>query len=220
MLYRDVGPFFQLLHDRKHGVSSGRDWPWDLTVCGVVSNSDDRVSGILTSLGLSVATASVGPPSRKGAATTSPGDADISFVSLSYDVGYQKPDLQIFAAAAERGRAILLSGSEDSEMKLNPEEGSQGPSDASSIPASPVMAAPTGEWTFLHVGDNIEQDVLGAKSAGWNSILLDREGHYADQRGKDTIRTVKVDPGQSDNKWNDCHIQTIQDLTALRHWKP
>jgi FMN phosphatase YigB (HAD superfamily) len=168
------------------------------------------VSGILTSLGLSVATASGGPSSRKNAATTSPGDADISFVSLSYDVGHQKPDLQIFAAAAERGRAMLSS-----------EDGSQGPSDANPIPASSVMTAPAGEWTYLHVGDNIEQDVLGAKSAGWNSILLDREGNYADQCEKDSIRTIKIDPGQSsDNRWKDCHIQVIQDLTALRHWKP
>lgn len=31
---------------------------------------------------------------------------------------------------------------------------------------------------FLHVGDDLEKDVNGAKAAGWESLLLDREEKY------------------------------------------
>lgn len=33
---------------------------------------------------------------------------------------------------------------------------------------------------FLHVGDDLEKDVNGAKAAGWESLLLDREMKYVD----------------------------------------
>ena len=33
-----------------------------------------------------------------------------------------------------------------------------------------------GGERVLHVGDDVEKDYLGAKSQGWNALLLDREG--------------------------------------------
>lgn len=36
------------------------------------------------------------------------------------------------------------------------------------------------DWEFLHVGDDLEKDVNGAKAAGWESLLLDREKKYVD----------------------------------------
>ncbi len=35
-----------------------------------------------------------------------------------------------------------------------------------------------GEVELVHVGDDLEKDVFGAREAGWRSVLLDREGKY------------------------------------------
>ncbi len=35
-----------------------------------------------------------------------------------------------------------------------------------------------GEVEMVHVGDDLEKDVFGAREAGWRSVLLDREGKY------------------------------------------
>lgn len=37
-----------------------------------------------------------------------------------------------------------------------------------------------GNCEFLHVGDDLEKDVNGAKAAGWESLLMDREKKYVD----------------------------------------
>lgn len=31
---------------------------------------------------------------------------------------------------------------------------------------------------MVHVGDDLEKDMFGAREAGWRSVLLDREGKY------------------------------------------
>lgn len=79
------------------------------TVVGVITNSDDRVPSVLSSLGLSVS------PLRYGSASLSQVDKanqyDIDFSVMSYDVGCEKPDKRIFSAAEEIWRQ--LQGSAD-----------------------------------------------------------------------------------------------------------
>nr|POF13175.1 putative uncharacterized hydrolase c7d4.05 [Quercus suber] len=66
-------------------------------VVGVVTNSDDRVPDVLTSLGLRVS------PHRYGQdLINSPPHGeiyDIDFSVMSYDVGHEKPDERVFKAA-------------------------------------------------------------------------------------------------------------------------
>jgi FMN phosphatase YigB (HAD superfamily) len=73
---------------------------------------------------------------------------DIDFTVLSYDVGFEKPDNRIFAAAEE----MLASHLEAEQQQVN-----------------------SDEWSKVYVGDEYEKDVVGATQAGWKAVLIDRE---------------------------------------------
>jgi beta-phosphoglucomutase-like phosphatase (HAD superfamily) len=78
----------------------------DITV-GVITNSDDRIPGILSSLGLNV-----GSP-RHGmglSSQNSNSEEDINFVVMSYDVGHEKPAREIFDAARALAGASPTQG--------------------------------------------------------------------------------------------------------------
>lgn len=90
---------------------------------------------------------------------------DIAFTILSYDVGVEKPHRGIFNAA----RDLFL------RTRLDAEDGD-------------------GEVEMVHVGDYLEKDLLGAREAGWGSVLLDREGKYVDDgrvgEGEGMVRRI------------------------------
>lgn len=114
----------------------------ELTI-GVITNSDDRVPSLLSSLGLEVS------PRRYGLTVDSLNshsdrEDDIDFVVMSYDVGYEKPSRDVFDAAKQLVRSNWG----------NPEQ----------------------EDRFIHIGDDLKKDVEGAERAGWESVLLDRDG--------------------------------------------
>ena len=77
----------------------------DVTI-GILTNSDDRVPQILSSFGLLVGPWRYGthPPSQ-----WRPLDNyhDIDFVALSYDIGFSKPDPQIFKATKEMAQQAI-----------------------------------------------------------------------------------------------------------------
>ncbi|KAI4656260.1 hypothetical protein J4E93_000979 [Alternaria ventricosa] len=152
-LYPDVLPFFHMIrhmktHRVRHGASHGL-WPWDKTIVGVITNSDDRVPRILSSLGVNM-----GPWHHPVIRASGPKDReyDIDFTVLSYDVGVEKPDQRIFAAAEE-----ML----DRKLK-----------DASMASGEDIRAE---EFEKIYVGDDIHKDVFGAQDAGWSSVLLQRD---------------------------------------------
>ena len=101
-LYPDVLPFFRSLRDPtkdlyKHKAN---------TTIGVLTNSDDRVPRILSSLGLQVGSWRYGEPlfdQRKLPGT----NHDIDFVALSYDIGFSKPDPRIFDATKKMAQKAL-----------------------------------------------------------------------------------------------------------------
>ncbi|KAL8967461.1 MAG: hypothetical protein Q9183_002910 [Haloplaca sp. 2 TL-2023] len=96
-LFDDVLPFFQELNRWRTqpgpASASGIDPMW-LQV-GVISNSDDRVSAILASLGINVNERTCAP----SAPMKPKGPFDIDWVTLSYDAGAEKPNRSIFDAA-------------------------------------------------------------------------------------------------------------------------
>ena len=142
-LYPDVLPFFQYLRRKKQeDPVTGFG-----TTVGVITNSDDRVSSILISLGLSVRPFKLGGMQWDTThINASEREAeDINFVALSYDIGFEKPDPRIFQAVRD-----LIKQVKDEDCE------------------------------YLHVGDDLEKDISGAKAAGWGSLLLDREGKYVD----------------------------------------
>lgn len=79
-------------------------------IVGVITNSDDRVPDILTSLGLSVS------PLRSPASERhEDGEQyDVDFSVMSYDVGHEKPDRRIFEAAEGMLETVLGQGNIDS----------------------------------------------------------------------------------------------------------
>ncbi|ATY59174.1 haloacid dehalogenase [Cordyceps militaris] len=119
----------------------------DEVVVGVVTNSDDRVPSILSSLGLRVSPLRYSDDAH---AVPPPQEAyDVDFHCMSYDVGCEKPDVRIFRAAESMLTRIVAA-----------REG-------------PVPAAES--WYKVYVGDEHAKDVIGATGAGWFPILLDAD---------------------------------------------
>ncbi|KAI9717275.1 MAG: hypothetical protein M1812_004802 [Candelaria pacifica] len=196
-----VASLFDMI--REANVQSRTDgkkpWPWDYTVVGIITNSDDRIPSILSSLGLKVG------GKRYGAANEQAEDAckdnDISFLVLSYDVGVEKPDAKIFDAAKELLKTSL--GGDNQNCRT---VGSRAPIEEKHR---------VDEFELLHVGDDEKQDVLGALNAGWNSVLLDRNGRHSrnfrEEEGK-YISSVELASAPR-------RVKVIQDLKALRFWR-
>ncbi|KAF8242843.1 HAD-superfamily hydrolase [Wilcoxina mikolae CBS 423.85] len=72
------------------------------TIIGVVSNSDSRVPLILRDLGITVR--NYPPTQRRDIEAGKNGEID--FVTLSYDIGFQKPDPRIFEAALAEAKRL------------------------------------------------------------------------------------------------------------------
>lgn len=161
-LSADVKPFFQMLRN-KSSTDAVEPWTWDKTVVGIITNSDDRVPGILESFGLKVGPRRVGTADARTAAAAL--EDDISFVVLSYDVGVTKPEREIYDAAVTALKETLAGTDDGLEVD---------------------------DFEKLYVGDSVLNDFLGAKRAGWNALLLDRKAHYGNifaKKGKDIVTT-------------------------------
>lgn len=141
-LYEDVLPLLRKL--RGHPITTSND---ERVVVGVITNSDDRTSDILTSLDVRVNGLRYG-----GEIAKRDEDCDIDFTVLSYDVGAEKPDKRIFEAAEEMVPAVLQSRADDGGIEAGSES-----------------------WEKVYVGDEYAKDVVGALDAGWNAVLVDRE---------------------------------------------
>ncbi len=73
---------------------------------GIITNSDDRVLPVLSSLNTSVASRRYGSDAKAYPLPWQLNDnSDVQFVILSYDVGFEKPDRRIFDAAKEQVHA-------------------------------------------------------------------------------------------------------------------
>ena len=145
MLYPDVVPLFRSLRHLKREAEGDPDV--SQVIVGIITNSDDRVIPILSSLGLSVCSLRYGriqDSDKTGVHSVSEiGEmSDVDFVTLSYDVGFEKPSHQIFDAARKLGNLGRVREGKD---------------------------------RHIHVGDDLEKDVKGAQQAGWEGIFLDRE---------------------------------------------
>ncbi len=193
---------------RKKKQSSTGDqkaWLWDHTVVGILTNSDDRIPGILASFGLNVGSKRFGTPIEH--AEDASEDEDINFVVLSSDVGVEKPDPKIFDAAEEVLKASLGRNDQNGGM-------------IGSLPHNKAKHS-LKEFELLHIGDNEQQDILGALNAGWNSILFDRKGRYSKEFSKGEA-ILSVDLRTSARRWTlvGRNVPVTQDLNALRYWKP
>lgn len=143
----------KLLQSLKHHKSNSKlDNPSiGHVVLGVISNSDDRVGGILSSLGLDVSPLRFQRESKKETHFESarPVDGksyDIDFTVMSYDVEESKPHKLMWQAGEMLARRAVVH-----ELGKFDE----------SVP-----------WLKLYVGDDIKKDVESAWGCGWNAVLL------------------------------------------------
>ena len=97
----DVLPFFERLRQFNSRKETSQVWPWQRTIVGVISNSDDRICGVLQSFGLHVVPRRIGALEGYDEIDAVEESEDISFVVCSYDVGHEKPDKRIFAVATD-----------------------------------------------------------------------------------------------------------------------
>lgn len=155
-LYEDVAPIFKDLRRIKRASTAVGAAPE--FIMGVITNSDDRVPSVLSSLGLDVGRRRYGL-TEETLDPRSDMEDDIDFMVMSYDVGYEKPSREIFDAAKQLVRSIW--GNPDQEDR------------------------------FIHIGDDLKKDSEGAQRAGWESVLLDRDGEY-DARGLRKARALIV----------------------------
>jgi len=135
---------------KRKRLSNTRIWPYTQTFVGIVSNSDDRIGSVLTSLGVpvrGVEAPSSHPSPLSSETTTKDNEPLVDFVVSSYHAGVEKPIRGIWDQAFEKARALSnkVGGSEDIE------------------------------WTRIHVGDNLYKDIYGAKDAGWRALWLRRD---------------------------------------------
>lgn len=195
-IYPDVIPFFRMLKNLRTQRSSYEDsWRWEKTIVGIITNSDDRVPTILKSFDLDVG------PRRVGSSMLRSGEAaatdDISFVVLSYDVGFEKPDRRIYDAATEMLKETLVKGTERAEEKS------------------------VDDYEKLYVGDSLETDYLGAKAAGWNSVLIDRSTlneETLEHTSGAVLKEVDMENKSDGNVVK--NIKLCTDLRALSQWEP
>ncbi|KAF1813088.1 hypothetical protein P152DRAFT_396336 [Eremomyces bilateralis CBS 781.70] len=149
-LFPDVLPFFKMLRNRASEDTS-TVWPWNQTVVGIISNSDDRIIGVLKSFGLTVASLR-GTPNLEKSRTNSEGSSDISFMALSYDVGAEKPSRSIFNTAERLAFETIHD-----------------------LEAGAGADSSLSDWDKVYVGDDINKDVVGALNSGWKAALIQRD---------------------------------------------
>ncbi|KAG5999811.1 hypothetical protein E4U21_006292 [Claviceps maximensis] len=145
--------------------SSTTTTAFDEVVVGVITNSDDRVPGVLSSFGLDVG------PLRCGSGEENPVPRerpyDIDFTCMSYDAGVEKPQAAIFRAAEHLCARVASTAG----VNMMDERG---------VGAEATAERYADSWQKLYVGDEHAKDVVGALDAGWNPVLLDQKQEAAD----------------------------------------
>lgn len=138
------------------GARNLQNLRYDRVVVGIITNSDDRVPDILTSLGVKMSPLRFAQGKRE--ADDGSMHWDVDFAVMSYDVGFEKPDRRIFDAACEMLTNLAApKNAEESDVDLD-------------------------SWEKVYVGDEYAKDVVGANSAGWNAVLIMEAFQDVDQQ--------------------------------------
>ena len=207
-LYDDVLPFFERMKHLKSNaaqpansavnnsnsdttninsngaMNSSAMMVFDRVIVGIISNSDDRVPGILKSLGLNVGDVRSDQgmssmelrgfeerrnydmkeksnqvlDSSERDNTRNPEMNDIDLIITSYEAGEEKPSRAIFDIA--KNQAYKLSGRESNERGYDFD---------------------TGEWVYVHVGDSYDKDYKAAINAGWKGYHVIRKNDPSEE---------------------------------------
>ena len=163
---------------------------FDQIIIGVITNSDDRVPSVLSSLGVAVSPLRYGTNLDPGTAAAQ--DHDIDFHCISYDVGVEKPNKLIFNAAE-----LML-------MQIIAMRGGRRSTGAQSEAAT---------WQKIYVGDEYVKDAVGAADAGWNSVLLEGGEDHSD------LTALRDSSAQSVHElFKQSNIITVGSIQELTTW--
>jgi FMN phosphatase YigB (HAD superfamily) len=108
-------------------------------------------------------------------------------VVQSYDVGHEKPDRRVFDAAT----ALL------SEKLVDEGKGES-----------------VDDFEKLYLGDDLENDYLGARAAGWDAALIDRENLVDKAKRYDFDRVM-----MNDKDGNEREVSRAKSLLNLSLWQ-
>lgn len=146
---------------------------------GIVSNSDTRVASILRAFGILISPAMFPPRFAPSSRHVRPdfGPAHFAFATLSYHAGAAKPDPRIYNAAVVDAQRALDALHPVARLTRS---------------GAKLLDNVNADFHHMHVGDELEKDVLPAIEAGWDAVLLDREA--ADPVGERVVggKTVPV----------------------------
>lgn len=160
-LYKDVNPLFKTIRG-DYRVSA---WAPRSTMLGIVSNSDPRVQNILESLGLETFPAvyppTAGPSKQRNLRRHRFAGlkASFAFITLSYHAGIAKPDPAIFETALDHAQTALDGIACQNRLTRTGKD---------------LVTDVKKDLYHVHIGNELEKDVLAALRAGWDALLLDR----------------------------------------------
>ena len=192
--YPDVTPFLRSMATlkRQFTVPAG-----PLILTGIVTNSDPRVRVVLEDMGYG----NIGPsrvPKLRDVSFRPPFNDlrtvfkdyynianDFDFLCTSYDTHAEKPSRRIWANATELTLPTTVSrGQQSLESFTSPQAALQKASAA-------VRYVPSlSSMLKIHIGDDYDKDYLGASNAGWEALLLARDGEGSTDRKAD-VKMVK-----------------------------
>lgn len=157
-LFPDVPRLLSLI-----GTSSWRAaaWPPSRTMLGILSNSDSRVASILSSFGMPIHPSLFPPRYAPSTRLHAPsfGPATFAFAALAPQLGHAKPDARAFAGARIQAQRALDALHPVARLTRT---------------GASLLDSVNAEFHCLHVGDDVDCDVLPALAAGWDAVLLDR----------------------------------------------
>ena len=141
-----------------------RNWPPKRTMLGIVSNTDPRTRSVLHSFGIPIRTrkAFMYPPRYIPINhTDNPkfGSAGFAFAAISYECGFEKPDLRIFMSALKKAQRKLDEAEAVDRLTRSGKD---------------MLSNIHEEFHHMHVGDSLEKDVIPALALGWDAVLVDR----------------------------------------------
>lgn len=178
--------FLKLRQYKNEGGSPPYCGLYGKVVVGIITNSDDRVPGVLQSLGLKISDRRFNTSEHLPKSPTL--EDDVDFVILSYDVGHEKPDSRIFDAATST-LTDMLAHDEDGLTADNFEK--------------------------LYIGDVLEKDFHGARAAGWHAFLLDRDGNTARKEFKRHIELLSGTKDNDEKKKTVMLVRSLKAISLL-----
>lgn len=183
-IYDDVHPFLRSMH---HLRSQFSDPNGPAVLTGIITNSDSRVKQVLAQMSLNVGEVEV--PSREAIRETAAISAstgrfetpwsdaynptrDFDFLVTGYESGVEKPSPGIWKHADFQASLVAVSKAEKG-MEL---PGGKVRSAFAVVSNALSHIGKTENMKWIHIGDEYEKDYLGAKAAGREALLLDRDG--------------------------------------------